>query len=77
MTHIRQWTVREPHRAGPAVFEDAAQAWEHATATCEAGAPCVVRHPEGGVFYVFRQDASVEVSTRHAYVGTTRRVVEP
>lgn len=74
---IRQWTVQDPHWASPAVFENAAMAWEHASAVCEAGAPAVVRHPEGGVFYVFREDTAVEVSTRHRCVGTTRRVVEP
>lgn len=74
---IQQWTVQDPHYPRLAVFEAAAPAWEHASAVCEAGAPAVVRHPEGGVFYVFRESPEVEVSTRHRCVGTTRRVVEP
>ena len=78
MNNIAQWTVRGPHQISPAaVFEDAGAAWEYASAKCEAGQPAIVRHPEGGQFYVFRRDDLVELSTRHQIVGNTRQVVEP
>ena len=76
---IRQWTVQEPlrGRADLAVFEDVTAAWDHAAAVCGMTEPCVVRCPDGQRFFLFRESAVVEVSTRHLVVGTTRRVVEP
>ena len=74
---IPQWTVKSPHGAAtPAVFETELSAWRYAAESCQAVAPCIITTPDGGVFYVFRSDRLVELSTRHV-VGTTRRVVEP
>lgn len=77
MTGIRQWTVRTPHGSYTHVHEAFSTAWAQATSCAESVAPSVVTGPDGTVFYVFREDKLVEVSTRHTAVGTTRRVVEP
>jgi hypothetical protein len=79
MSAIPQWTVKAPHAVGERLFEDEARAWAHARMEAGAAAPSVITEPpeRGGVYFVFRAAEEVEVSTRHRFAGTTRRVVEP